>query len=62
MAAVKKFPVSSRLDKVVYAFEHALLARHPRTRYVVGWDLKYLFTPLIWVPATVSDWILSVAL
>ena len=35
------------LAKVSRCLEHALTARHPRTRYSPGWDAK-----LLWLPAS----------
>lgn len=42
---------------VVNAYEHALLARFPRVRYLVGKDAKYYYIPLQALPEWLSDWI-----
>ena len=49
---------SERLTDVVDAYEHALLGRYPRARYVVGKDAKYLWLLLQWMPEWMSDWML----
>ena len=50
---------SERLDRVVDVYEHALSARFPRARYVVGWDAKLFFEPLWHLPDCVSDFLLT---
>ncbi|XP_052807866.1 17-beta-hydroxysteroid dehydrogenase type 6-like [Mya arenaria] len=50
---------SSNLDLVVGAYEHAVTAKHPKYRYVVGWDANYFFRPLWMLPEWLSDFILS---
>jgi len=50
---------SERLTDVVDAYEHALLGRFPRARYVVGTDSKYLWLPLQWLPEWLGDFILD---
>ena len=37
------------------AFEHAVTAVHPRVRYVVGRDARFLWIPLTWLPECLSD-------
>uniref|UniRef100_F1SPK7 Retinol dehydrogenase 5 n=1 Tax=Sus scrofa TaxID=9823 RepID=F1SPK7_PIG len=50
------------LTKVSRCLEHALTARHPRTRYSPGWDAKLLWLPASYLPASLVDavftWIL----
>jgi len=46
-------------DKVVNAYQHALLGRFPRARYMVGRDAKYVFLPIQWLPEWLGDWVLS---
>ena len=46
------------IDDVLDAFEHALLGRYPRARYVVGRDAKFVYIPLTWLSEWLSDWIL----
>ncbi|XP_042307410.1 retinol dehydrogenase 7-like [Sceloporus undulatus] len=41
---------------VTNAMEHALISCYPRTRYAVGWDAKYLFIPLSFLPASFGDY------
>ncbi|XP_071330278.1 dehydrogenase/reductase SDR family member 9 isoform X2 [Trachinotus anak] len=43
------------LMKVVGCMEHAVSAVHPRTRYSPGWDAKFLWLPLSYVPTCISD-------
>ena len=45
------------LTDVVDAYEHALLGRFPRARYLAGNDAKYLFIPLQALPEWLGDWI-----
>ncbi|XP_019622983.1 PREDICTED: retinol dehydrogenase 16-like [Branchiostoma belcheri] len=40
---------------VLDALEHALCATHPRSRYVVGWDARYVFMPISWLPTDLGD-------
>jgi len=49
---------SSRLSDVSDAYVHALMARYPRARYVVGSDAKY-FMILTILPEWLSDLIMS---
>ena len=51
---------SDRPELVVAAYEHALLSRCPRARYVVGADAKLFWLPLQWMPKWVGDRLLSV--
>jgi len=48
---------SASLTDVVDAYEHALLGRFPRARYLVGKDANYLFIPLQALPEWLGDWI-----
>lgn len=43
------------LMKVVGCMEHAISAVHPRTRYSPGWDAKFLWLPLSYMPTCISD-------
>ncbi|XP_037370829.1 retinol dehydrogenase 5 [Talpa occidentalis] len=47
------------LTKVSRCLEHALTARHPRTRYSPGWDAKLLWLPASYLPASLVDAILT---
>ncbi|XP_058478206.1 dehydrogenase/reductase SDR family member 9 [Solea solea] len=47
------------LMKVVGCMEHAVSAVRPRTRYSPGWDAKFFWLPLSYMPSCVTDWVLS---
>ncbi|XP_061914572.1 retinol dehydrogenase 7-like [Entelurus aequoreus] len=47
------------LMKVVNCMEHAVSAVRPRTRYSPGWDAKFFWLPLSYMPTCVSDYILT---
>ncbi|XP_078579913.1 retinol dehydrogenase 16-like isoform X2 [Branchiostoma floridae x Branchiostoma japonicum] len=40
---------------VVDSMEHALCATHPRSRYVIGWDVRFMFVPISWLPTELGD-------
>jgi len=46
-------------EAVVRAVLHALTARRPRTRYLVGRDAKIRALMLRWLPDRMQDWILK---
>ena len=46
-------------DEVVAAVLHALTARRPKTRYLVGRDAKLRAVMLRWLPDRLQDWILK---
>ncbi|XP_072703365.1 retinol dehydrogenase 5 [Ciconia boyciana] len=50
------------LSKVTRCMEHALGARHPRTRYSAGWDAKLLWLPASYLPACLVDFALATIL
>ncbi|KAM6294395.1 retinol dehydrogenase 5 [Aegotheles albertisi] len=50
------------LSKVTRCVEHALSARHPRTRYSAGWDAKLLWLPASYLPAGLVDIVLATIL
>ncbi|XP_042652844.1 retinol dehydrogenase 5 [Tyto alba] len=50
------------LTKVTRCVEHALGARHPRTRYSAGWDAKLLWLPASYLPACLVDFVLATIL
>ncbi|XP_032060787.1 retinol dehydrogenase 5 [Aythya fuligula] len=50
------------LGKVTACMEHALGARHPRTRYSAGWDAKLLWLPASYLPACLVDLALALIL
>jgi len=51
---------SPRISNVVDAYEHALLGRFPRARYLVGYDARFLWIPIQWLPEWLGDWVLDV--
>ena len=52
---------SSKLSQVVSAYKHALFAKYPCNRYVVGLDAKLIYLPLSWLPFPVLVFLLPVA-
>ena len=46
-------------DAVVEAVWHALTAKRPKTRYLVGRDAKVRAIMLKWFPDRLQDWILK---
>lgn len=54
-AAARAIPA----DAVVKAVLHALTAKRPRTRYLVGRDAKLRAVMLRWLPDRLQDWILK---
>lgn len=46
------------LMKVVRCMAHAVSAVYPRTRYSPGWDAKFFWLPLSYMPSFISDAIL----
>lgn len=55
MAAARAIPP----DAVVKAVLHALTAKRPKTRYLVGRDAKLRAIMLKWLPDRLQDWILK---
>ncbi|KAK9537583.1 hypothetical protein VZT92_005187 [Zoarces viviparus] len=53
---------SADLSKVTRCMEHALTARFPRTRYGAGWDAKFFWIPLSYLPSFVSDFVTNLFL
>ncbi|XP_059575299.1 retinol dehydrogenase 7-like isoform X2 [Alligator mississippiensis] len=53
------FTNSSKLHLVTDAMEHALMARHPRTRYSCGWDAKLFYLPVSYLPTSWTDYLLT---
>jgi len=54
-AAARAIPA----EAVVQAVLHALTARRPRTRYLVGRDAKLRALMIRWLPDRIQDWILK---
>ncbi|XP_035860251.1 retinol dehydrogenase 7-like isoform X2 [Sander lucioperca] len=50
-----KMLTDSNLMKVVSCMEHAISAVHPRTRYSAGWDAKFYWLPVSYMPTCISD-------
>jgi len=50
---------TARIDDVVDAYQHALFGTYPRARYVVGFDAKYIWLVLQWMPEWLGDWIFT---
>ena len=48
---------SPDISKVTACMEHALAAQFPRTRYAAGWDAKFFWIPLSYMPSFVSDFV-----
>ncbi|XP_014380966.1 17-beta-hydroxysteroid dehydrogenase type 6-like isoform X2 [Alligator sinensis] len=53
------FTTSPKLHLVTDAMEHALTARHPRTRYSCGWDAKLFYLPVSYLPTSWADYLLT---
>ncbi|XP_038136170.1 retinol dehydrogenase 1 [Cyprinodon tularosa] len=53
---------SPDISKVTWCMEHALTAQYPRTRYGAGWDAKFFWIPLSYLPSFVSDFVVNVLL
>ena len=52
--------VSERISDVIDAYEHALLGRFPRARYLVGKDAKLVWIPFNhWMPEWLGDLLLE---
>ncbi|XP_049640009.1 retinol dehydrogenase 16-like [Suncus etruscus] len=43
------------LKLVTDCMEHALISCHPRTRYSAGWDAKFIYIPLSYMPTFLVD-------
>ncbi|CAL9690280.1 unnamed protein product [Knipowitschia caucasica] len=53
---------SSDLSKVTNCMEHALTALFPRSRYAAGWDAKFFWIPLSYLPSFVADFVVKILL
>ncbi|XP_063808526.1 retinol dehydrogenase 7-like [Pseudophryne corroboree] len=49
---------SPRIHMVPDCMEHAVTAVYPWTRYSPGWDCKFYFIPLSYLPTVISDYVL----
>ncbi|KAK6166793.1 hypothetical protein SNE40_023413 [Patella caerulea] len=52
---------SNNLFQVIDAYEHAITARYPKHRYIVGNDAKYFFRLLWTIPEWMSDFIICLS-
>ncbi|XP_042307418.1 17-beta-hydroxysteroid dehydrogenase type 6-like [Sceloporus undulatus] len=50
---------NKNLNLVTDCMEHALTSRYPRTRYAAGWDAKFFYIPLSYMPTLVADYVLA---
>lgn len=50
---------SENLTLVTNCMEHGLTAQHPHTRYSVGWDAKFFYIPLSYLPTAFADFLLT---
>uniref|UniRef100_A0A5F7ZUL8 Hydroxysteroid 17-beta dehydrogenase 6 n=2 Tax=Macaca TaxID=9539 RepID=A0A5F7ZUL8_MACMU len=50
---------STNLNLVTDCMEHALTSVYPRTRYSAGWDAKFFFIPVSYLPTSLADYILT---
>uniref|UniRef100_A0A3B3Q6T1 Retinol dehydrogenase 1 n=1 Tax=Paramormyrops kingsleyae TaxID=1676925 RepID=A0A3B3Q6T1_9TELE len=48
---------SKDISKVTHCMEHALTARHPRSRYTAGWDARLIWLPISYLPSFMADFI-----
>lgn len=53
---------SADISKVTSCMLHALTAQYPRTRYSAGWDAKFFWIPLSYLPAFVGDFFIYLLL
>ncbi|XP_035995265.1 retinol dehydrogenase 1 [Fundulus heteroclitus] len=53
---------SPDISKVTWCMEHALTAQYPRTRYGAGWDAKFFWIPLSYLPSFVFDFVVNMFL
>ena len=58
--ATKLGGFSKDIYKVLDAYEHALLARFPRTRYLVGYDARFVWMNVQWMPEWLGDFIMGI--
>ncbi|XP_004589745.2 retinol dehydrogenase 7-like [Ochotona princeps] len=53
--SILKSLVTQDLSLVTDCMEHALTSSHPRTRYSTGWDAKFFYIPLSYMPTCLID-------
>lgn len=49
------FASGNKTEMVIETLTHAIGAKHPKDRYIVGFDAKYLYRPLTFLPDYVLD-------
>lgn len=59
MIELMKKQCTQNLSLVTDCMEHALTACHPRTRYSAGWDAKFIYLPLSYMPTFLVDAVIS---
>ncbi|KAG8452405.1 hypothetical protein GDO86_004272 [Hymenochirus boettgeri] len=59
---IMNFICDPDISKVPMCIEHALQAQYPRTRYSPGWDAKFLWLPVSYMPSFVVDAVLGFVL
>ncbi|XP_054980535.1 retinol dehydrogenase 16-like [Sorex araneus] len=61
MKLLRKFSpkLTQDLSLVTNCMEHALISCHPRTRYSAGWDAKFIFIPLSYMPTFLMDYLMK---
>nr|XP_033795812.1 retinol dehydrogenase 5 [Geotrypetes seraphini] len=59
---IMNFICDPDISKVPKCIEHALEARHPRSRYSPGWDAKFLWIPASYLPAFLVDFVVALVL
>ncbi|XP_028642544.1 17-beta-hydroxysteroid dehydrogenase type 6 [Grammomys surdaster] len=52
---------STNLSLVTDCMEHALTSVYPRTRYLAGWDARFFFIPLSYLPTSLVDYISAIS-
>lgn len=50
---------TKNLSLVTDCMEHALTACYPRTRYSAGWDAKFIYLPMSYMPTFLVDTVIS---
>ncbi|KAG8452404.1 hypothetical protein GDO86_004271 [Hymenochirus boettgeri] len=59
---IMNFICDPDISKFPMCIEHALQAQYPRTRYSPGWDAKFLWLPVSYMPSFVVDAVLGFVL
>jgi short-subunit dehydrogenase len=48
---------ASSVERVVQAVVHALTAKRPKTRYFLGWPVRFMFRGFRMAPDRIHDWL-----